>query len=506
MHNAIHVQQFRTQIQQIEHNWAIHMGAAAELNAQKIKQQKTSKLNPTPARQLSMNSSMNPSTMVPTCFINVFHRTVFHTTEPRDVQTLDMHMTSLSAFEDMGRNFPVPEPRLHHSASGTPRPVQVNTTHMVTSDTSQVMPNTLGSPLHRNMTGSDVLCPASRAFYEVGDDWRSTPAPEDETESQLSYEYSVREGPENPGYAPTSSSSDIVHQESEEDHVRHLKLWAKKAATKFNLKASQFSELTMFIKLATNHKLLNGLEEMKSYMVNTKNAVESATAGIRSGFQLSANQAVLHIDVEERLRMHANSYGFQNVFGNPANKHMLHAAIKKECSAVRNKFCMLYWWGGESALDAGGTYMDSSEQIQSSQHYYGQQLKKAASRVVKKGQPWKDMKNDKWRDFFNEIIIQDQERYGTNSGSMLPLLPSMYTELPLATASPNPGTSSTIVYHGTSHTSQPLARQFSSSDMIPQATCSFWTENTGQTRDQTWVFPLALGCLTTRPPSHPLLA
>ncbi|KAI6094929.1 hypothetical protein EV401DRAFT_2084003 [Pisolithus croceorrhizus] len=103
-----------------------------------------------------------------------------------------------------------------------------------------------------DVPGSDVSCPASRAFYEVGDDWRSTPAPEDETESQLLYEYSVREGPENPGYVPTSSSSDIVHQESKEDHVRHLKLC----------------------------------------MVNTKNAVESATAGIRSGFQLSADQAM----------------------------------------------------------------------------------------------------------------------------------------------------------------------------------------------------------------------
>lgn len=75
MHNAIHVQQFRTEVQQMERDWAIHTGAAAELNAQKIKQQKTSRLNPAPARQSSMNSSMNPSTTVPTRFINVFHRT-----------------------------------------------------------------------------------------------------------------------------------------------------------------------------------------------------------------------------------------------------------------------------------------------------------------------------------------------------------------------------------------------------------------------------------------------
>ncbi|KAI6116434.1 hypothetical protein F5141DRAFT_1267916 [Pisolithus sp. B1] len=104
----------------------------------------------------------------------------------------------------------------------------------------------------------------------------------------------------------------------------------------------------------------------------------------------------------------------------------------------------------------------------------GRDFWSAIDRLFVKDLEWygRDMKNDKWRDFFNEIIIQDQERYGMNSGSMLPLLPSMYTELPLATASPNPGTSSTVIYHGTSCMSQPLARQFSSSDTIPQATRS----------------------------------
>ncbi|KAI6018599.1 hypothetical protein PISMIDRAFT_98164, partial [Pisolithus microcarpus 441] len=38
------------------------------------------------------------------------------------------------------------------------------------------------------------------------------------------------------------------------------------------------------------------------------------------------------------LRSRADSYGFQNVFGNPTNERVLRAAIKKECSAVRNKF------------------------------------------------------------------------------------------------------------------------------------------------------------------------
>ncbi|KAI5982242.1 hypothetical protein EDC04DRAFT_2915769 [Pisolithus marmoratus] len=69
MRNATHVQQFRTQVQQLDRDRAIHTGAAAELNAQKIKMLKTSKANP--ARQ----PPMSPSMAVPSHFINVFHRT-----------------------------------------------------------------------------------------------------------------------------------------------------------------------------------------------------------------------------------------------------------------------------------------------------------------------------------------------------------------------------------------------------------------------------------------------
>ncbi|KAI6042116.1 hypothetical protein EDC04DRAFT_2878613 [Pisolithus marmoratus] len=46
MHDAAHVQQFHTRVQQLEHDWAIHMGAAAGLNAQKLKMLKTSKATP----------------------------------------------------------------------------------------------------------------------------------------------------------------------------------------------------------------------------------------------------------------------------------------------------------------------------------------------------------------------------------------------------------------------------------------------------------------------------
>ncbi|KAI6144992.1 hypothetical protein BKA82DRAFT_3982353, partial [Pisolithus tinctorius] len=47
----------------------------------------------------------------------------------------------------------------------------------------------------------------------------------------------------------------------------------------------------------------------------------------------------LHVDVEARpSASRADLLGFLNVFNNPANERVLRAAIKKECSAVRNKF------------------------------------------------------------------------------------------------------------------------------------------------------------------------
>ncbi|KIN94829.1 hypothetical protein M404DRAFT_34668 [Pisolithus tinctorius Marx 270] len=40
----------------------------------------------------------------------------------------------------------------------------------------------------------------------------------------------------------------------------------------------------------------------------------------------------------------------------------------------------------------------------------------------------KDMKNEHWREFFNSIVINDQESYGKNAGMILPALPSIYME------------------------------------------------------------------------------
>ncbi|KAI5985257.1 hypothetical protein EDD15DRAFT_2511676 [Pisolithus albus] len=68
MRDASHVQQFRIQAHQLDHDWAIHTGAAAELDAQKLKAQKSSKSN------AARKPTANPMP-VPSRFINVFHRT-----------------------------------------------------------------------------------------------------------------------------------------------------------------------------------------------------------------------------------------------------------------------------------------------------------------------------------------------------------------------------------------------------------------------------------------------
>ncbi|KAI5980993.1 hypothetical protein EDD15DRAFT_2380600 [Pisolithus albus] len=510
------------------------------------------------------------------------------------------------AFEDLGRSIQTPDHRSHRSTSGTPRPVQVNPPRVLASEGPQVTLEALASPQpdhrpYQNMAGtplpqqlnatrmmmpemsrtsdipgSDVSRPASGPFHE--DEWQHTPAPDDESQGELHnfpYESSIREAPVTPGYTP---------EHSEGDHIARLKLWAEKVTTRFELKASQFSDLSMFIELgrnldtgdlrmriwqlATNYKLLNGMEEIKAHTVNTKNAVETATAGIRSGFQLSTDQMsqvliiskdlivqagrtkykALHVDVEERLRSRADSYGFQNVFGNPTNERVLRAVIKKECSAVQNKFRTLIldstgWegktrmmleeltWTALSKYKRGGvgSGLKAEHQLHLAYlRYYGRAHQylvgpaateesgiesredaapmevsvdesvdkppakharsvsnKAPPGRVKKGRDFwsamdrlfmkdieqyaRDMKNEKWRNFFNDIIIQDQARYGRNASSILPPLPSMYTEPTLATAPSGSRPSSTVVYHGTSHMSQTLPRQPSTSDTLPQA-------------------------------------
>ncbi|KAI6017633.1 hypothetical protein BKA83DRAFT_4496757 [Pisolithus microcarpus] len=449
------------------------------------------------------------------------------------------------------------------------------------------MSDAQGSGFSTNRPQATLGYDSSRAFLEDRDEWQHTPAPDNESQGQILNEYSSRDTPGMPGYTSTSSSSEIVPQgtiSSEESHLSCLKLWAEKVATKFELQASQFSELSMFIELGKNldtgdlrmriwqlalsHKLLNGMEEIKAHSVNTKNAVELATTGIRSRFQLSADQTsqvliisrdlimqagqtkykALHVDVKEWLRSCTDSYGFQNVFGNPTNERVLHAAIKKECSAVRNKFHTLILdsaggegkphmmlkeltWTALSKYKQGGVGLGSKAEYQlhlAYLRYYGRAHQyivglaateesgikscedgatmevsvdesvnkppakcarsvsnKAPPRRVKKGHDFwsvmdrlfvkdiewygRDMKNDKWCDFFNEIIIQDQDHYGRNTGCILLPLPSMYTEPTLATAPSGPRPSSTVIYHGTSQMSQSLTRQPSTSDALPQA-------------------------------------
>ncbi|KIK12263.1 hypothetical protein PISMIDRAFT_18866 [Pisolithus microcarpus 441] len=365
-------------------------------------------------------------------------------------------------------------------------------------------------------------------------------------------------------YPPISSNPDVSHRGAKpsEDELKRLKLWAEKVACKFELKPTQFSELGMLIYVgknldtgdlrsriwqqATNYKVLNGIEEIKVDLKNMKSTVEAVTSRLKGSFELSVDQMMqvtimckdmlvqagrtkykaLHTDVEERLRSHADTLGFQNVFGNFGNKQVLRAAIKRECSAIRSKFrtlllestrpvdgkpCMTLeelTWTVLSKYKQGGVGsgskaeyqlhfaylryyarahqyihpgLDASEAsgIESGEEPGAEPPAKRAKTVSHKAPPgrvktgrdfWsamdrllvkdldqygKDMKNDQWRDFFIEIVLTDQERYGKNSGTLLPSLPMTYTESHVAT----PGTTSETIprplpattYHGPSH-------------------------------------------------------
>ncbi|KAI6144440.1 hypothetical protein BKA82DRAFT_4178130 [Pisolithus tinctorius] len=336
---------------------------------------------------------------------------------------------------------------------------------------------------------------------------------------------------------PHSSFSAISCPESElsDDRVKDFKLWAQKVASKFELKAAQFLELSTFINVgrklnatdlrlriwqqATSYKILNGIEEIKVESANTKTAVQKVTSGLKGRFQLSTDQMMqvaitckdmlvqagrtkyktLHVDVEDRLKSCADTLGFQNVFGNPVHEQVLRTMIKKECSGIRSKFhtlilestgvsdsgkghislkeftwtvlnkykrggvgtgskvehqlhfaylCFYRRWhqyvvgpgaesGAESGEETGSPSKPPAKRAKSMSH-------KAPPGRVKTGRDFwsamdhlfikdieqygKDMKNEHWREFFNSIVINDQESYGKNAGMILPALPSIYME------------------------------------------------------------------------------
>ncbi|KAI6026560.1 hypothetical protein BKA83DRAFT_121163 [Pisolithus microcarpus] len=93
MRDATHVQQFRVQAQQLDRDWAIHMGAAAEFDARKLKAQKLSKTDP------ARKPAASPRA-VPSHFINIFHCTGKHMLIyiagvcPQDMQMHEHHTIS----------------------------------------------------------------------------------------------------------------------------------------------------------------------------------------------------------------------------------------------------------------------------------------------------------------------------------------------------------------------------------------------------------------------------
>ncbi|KAI5983322.1 hypothetical protein EDC04DRAFT_2915016 [Pisolithus marmoratus] len=170
-------------------------------------------------------------------------------------------------------------------------------------------------------------------------------APEDESQGLFSYECGDKDAPITSGDGPIFS--EVLHRETEhsEDHVKHLKLWAQKVATEFGLKASQFSELSMFIlsgrtwtlaicmriwQLAIGYRLLNGQDEIMAHSMQV--LIIAKDLVVQAG---RTNYKGLHYDVEERLKSRADVLGFQNVFGNPANERVLCTVIKRECSAPK---------------------------------------------------------------------------------------------------------------------------------------------------------------------------
>ncbi|KAI6143458.1 hypothetical protein BKA82DRAFT_4186215 [Pisolithus tinctorius] len=321
---------------------------------------------------------------------------------------------------------------------------------------------------------------------------------------------------------PHSSFSAISHPESElsDNRVKDFKLWAQKVASKFELEAAPFLELSTFINVgrklnaadlqlqiwqqATNYRILNGIKEIKVESASTKTAMQKVTSGLEGRFQLSADQMMqvaitckdmlvqagrtkykmLHVDVEDRLKSCTDTLGFQNMFGNPVHEQFCtlilestgvsdsgkgHISLEEFTWTVLNKYkrggvgmgskvkhqlhfaylCFYGRWhqyvvgpgvesGAESGKETGSLSEPPVKHPKSMSHKAppgrvktGHDFWSAMDRLFIKDieQYGKDMKNEHWREFFNSIIINDQESYGKNAGTILPAQPSIYTEL-----------------------------------------------------------------------------
>ncbi|KIK72386.1 hypothetical protein PAXRUDRAFT_46306, partial [Paxillus rubicundulus Ve08.2h10] len=62
--------------------------------------------------------------------------------------------------------------------------------------------------------------------------------------------------------------------------------------------------------------------------------------------------------------------------------------------------------------------------VRKGQDFWSAMDKALAKDVEKSG---KDMKDAKWREFFNMVVVKDQRLYGANKGVLLPPLPNTYT-------------------------------------------------------------------------------
>ncbi|KAI6028999.1 hypothetical protein EDC04DRAFT_2898820 [Pisolithus marmoratus] len=229
----------------------------------------------------------------------------------------------------------------------------------------------------RAMTDAADMHSALRPSFEAGDDHQHAIGSDDEgphtgdisSQGLFSFDHSPQSF-----YMSSNLDTSCRGAEPSEDDLKRLKLWVQKVASKFELKPTQFSELGTLIYLgknldtgdlcsriwqqATNYKILNGIEGMRVDLMNMKNTVEAVTSRLKGSFELSVDQMMqvtitckdmlmqagrtkykaLHTDIEEWLRSHADMQGFQNVFSNFGNEQVLHAAIKRECSALRSKF------------------------------------------------------------------------------------------------------------------------------------------------------------------------
>ncbi|KAI6028816.1 hypothetical protein F5J12DRAFT_780352 [Pisolithus orientalis] len=262
----------------------------------------------------------------------------------------------------------------------------------------------------------------------------------------------------------------IWHTCAKGHHVLSYMIWLYCDDTSSNM-SKKWNKHNSFLFTAAGlpHALVH--KESNIHFLTTSNIAPPLEMldGIVAQLDTGQEEGKMHMMLEELTWMVLSKYKCGGVGSGSKAEYQLH-------------FAFLHYYGRAHQYVVGRTVSNDSD-LESGGEGATQASAKGSmneppAKHVRTDLDWlgKDMKNNKWHEFFNLIITQDQELYGKNIGSILLPLPSMYTESP-ATVSSAPHALPTPGNHSTSRIAQlSVIRQSSETNTSPQPACSHCLE------------------------------